>query len=114
MGVLKDSSDCLYQGYTTTLWPIYDLVDLGNFPTFKFHGNKRIAGELWFVSNRVLKKLDDIEGFPTIYKRDLVKLVNGVDAEVYYLNDKQWKMYKVVNNSNKIVKLVDDTLEYEC
>ena len=93
---------------------LYDLVDLGNFPTFKFHGNKRVSGELWFVSDRVLKKLDEAEGYPKLYKRDAVTMENGIEALVYYLNEKQWKIYKVVADSDRIVKMGDFMLGYDC
>ena len=69
----------------------YDMYDLGYFPgIIESDKGKFILGELYVVSDELLKRLDVLEGCPHFYQRKLVDVVFGdkeypVAAYIYVL-----------------------------
>jgi gamma-glutamylcyclotransferase (GGCT)/AIG2-like uncharacterized protein YtfP len=65
--------------------PQYKLFDLGDFPgLMQVENGNAIIGELYEVDETCLKRLDRIEGHPTLYKRDNINLANGEEAVAYF------------------------------
>jgi len=60
------------------------MLDLGAFPGV-VPGDGAIVGELYEVSQHVLKRLDRLEGHPTFYHRERVQLAGGGEALMYVL-----------------------------
>ena len=72
-------------GKATTLYPDYDMIDLGSFPGVLLQGTSKVVGEVWEVDEDTLKLLDQIEGYPTFYDRTVVHTTEG-KAWMYYLD----------------------------
>lgn len=53
---------------------------------FLFPGNGTVQGELFEVPERLLPRLDALEGHPTAYTREKRLLDSGEEAEVYAYN----------------------------
>ena len=98
---LRESKDCKYLGTAITTDSIFNLIDLGKFPTITMDGKYKIQGELWSVTNEKLRELDKIEGYPMIYTKTLVNTSLG-EAETYLLTDKSWEIYSVNEFSWKV------------
>lgn len=67
----------------------YQLIDLGAYPTVReTQGvDDAVLGEVWFVTPETLKRLDEYEGYGSLYTRRTVWVDNmegGVNAQVYY------------------------------
>lgn len=58
---------------------------MGNFPAMK-EGTDSIFGELYFISEETLKRLDILEGHPTYYQRKDRQTLNGNPCWVYLFN----------------------------
>jgi gamma-glutamylaminecyclotransferase len=81
---------CKYLGEATTE-ALYLLYDYGPFPCMvRAKEGKHIKGEIWEVDEKVLKRLDVLEGVEHgFYKRARIKLINN-DKPVWgylYLGD---------------------------
>lgn len=76
--------DQRFVGEARTL-PRYELIDLGSFPALVEGGATAVAGELYEVSFQVLAELDRLEGHPALYRRWLVALDDGMEAEAYFM-----------------------------
>ncbi len=63
--MLKDSQ---YVG-KWNLPPNYTMLNLGSYPGVVPGGNTPVRGEVWEVSEEVLKRLDQFEGHPHLFKR---------------------------------------------
>lgn len=66
------------------------LYDLGPFPAVQLYTekdpveNRRICkGEVYKIDEEVLKKLDILEGYPSLYDRTLILTKGGIKAWVY-------------------------------
>ena len=49
----------------------------------------QVKGEVYEVSNEILKRVDELEGHPTVYKRERIKVVmeksgKEIEARVYF------------------------------
>lgn len=68
-----------------TTKPNYRLYTQGSYPCLKkVEGlGESIPGEVWEIDEECLKKLDRIEGHPTLYKRETIEL-NEFDSIVAY------------------------------
>lgn len=80
-----------YQGDAVSVDPFY-MVGYGVPVIFK-GGDKKIFGELYRVKNvEILKNLDRLEGHPTLYRREIIKVTdesgNEVDAWCYIVNNR--------------------------
>lgn len=49
--------------------PQFTLLHLGGFPGLIHQGNQMVTGEIWEVSDQLLKRLDIFEGHPNLFKR---------------------------------------------
>ena len=57
----------------------YDLLDFGTFPGM-IYGDCAIGGEIYSVSPEILAVLDEYEGYPRLYTREMITLYN---ADIY-------------------------------
>ncbi len=63
----------------------YALLDLGDYPAMISADEGTVVGEVYDIDADTLKKLDAYEGFPTLYCRVEVPLVDGSRAHAYQL-----------------------------
>ncbi len=66
--------------------PGHFLLDCGDYPgLIRLAGHKRVQGELYSVASSNFVRLDEHEGVPTLYTRELIDL-EGVQgpAEAYF------------------------------
>jgi len=71
-----------------SLWQVAD------YPGLKLEGETRVLGEIWLFKakqeERVLKVLDEVEGYPTLYTREVVacETLDGqpISATTYVYN----------------------------
>lgn len=79
-----------------TTKPLYRLWNLGSYPglTIDTETGKAIKGELWRVSPEAMVRLDRLEGVPTLYRREYIK-IEGVKEEVQgYIFNRDVTSYK--------------------
>lgn len=63
--------------------PVFRMLGLGGFPGIVPGGRTAIRGEVYLVDGPVLEALDRLEGAPTFYRRERMKVTIGkVRAEV--------------------------------
>lgn len=60
--------------------PEYTMLNLGAFPAVLTRGDTAISGEVYEVDN--LDRLDQLEGYPTLYDRIQIQL-EGIDKPVW-------------------------------
>jgi gamma-glutamylcyclotransferase (GGCT)/AIG2-like uncharacterized protein YtfP len=60
----------------------FQLYDLGPYPAM-VRGTAHVLGELYQVSDAVLRALDEFEDHPTLYRREPIMLDDGRDARAY-------------------------------
>ncbi len=63
---------------------IYSMFDFEDYPAVCLHGKHAIQGEVYHISQREFKMLDDLEWYPHFYQRLEIPTVYG-DAWMYYL-----------------------------
>lgn len=61
----------------------YELADLGGYPAMIAGGATAVCGELWEVDDDTLSRLDELEGHPGFYERQMVQLDDGRSALAY-------------------------------
>ena len=83
-GMDRLGADFVAEATTTEAW--FDMVDFGPFPAVVPDGESYIAGEVWQVDNEIMEILDQIEGYPHFYKRQIIETTAG-PAWMYYLTD---------------------------
>ncbi|MBI1246766.1 gamma-glutamylcyclotransferase [bacterium] len=58
-------------------WTVGSLWEVADYPGLKLEGETRVLGELWLFDakqeERLLKVLDEVEGYPSLYTRDVVE-----------------------------------------
>jgi gamma-glutamylcyclotransferase (GGCT)/AIG2-like uncharacterized protein YtfP len=64
----------------------YELRDLGPYPGM-CRGDGQVEGELWLVSPRKLRHLDWFEEHPQRYRRERIRLADGLDAFAYLYSE---------------------------
>lgn len=52
--------------------PRFTLYDVGPYPVLCVHGMKAVRGEVYVIDRSHLKRLDELEGYPHHYRRDLI------------------------------------------
>jgi gamma-glutamylcyclotransferase (GGCT)/AIG2-like uncharacterized protein YtfP len=67
----------------------YTLVDLGTYPGLVTGGDISVAGELYSLDAPTLAKIDVHEGHPVLFKRRLVDIEGGGEAQAYFLDPDQ-------------------------
>lgn len=61
----------------------YSLHIVSGYPALSRSGEGVVYGELYSVSDERLQKLDDFEGVPDEYQREVIELADGTRAEAY-------------------------------
>ena len=91
-------------GKAKTVYPDYEMIDLGAFPGVITQGKNYIEGEVWNVSKQAAEELDAIEGYPDFYNKIQVDTTKG-KAIMYFLDRKAYKKY--IGPSEQIEEIVD-------
>jgi gamma-glutamylcyclotransferase (GGCT)/AIG2-like uncharacterized protein YtfP len=97
-------------GKAKTVYPDYEMADLGAFPGVFLNGEFHIEGEVWEVDDDTMEDLDAIEGYPDFYNRQLTHTTEG-KAWMYYLAGDTYKSYKG-ERGNQVVE-DGDTLRWQ-
>ena len=61
----------------------YDLFDLGPYPAASPGGERALCGELYEIDTTILRRLDELEGHPELYRRALRPVSDGSPAWLY-------------------------------
>ncbi len=61
----------------------FGLFDHGHFPAMVRMGDGVVAGEVFEITDETLRALDRLEGYPTLYGRELIDLDDGSQAIAY-------------------------------
>ena len=61
----------------------FAMFDLGGFPCIVPGGEEPVAGEVFLVDGATLARLDALEDVPRWYRRAVVLLADGSQAEAY-------------------------------
>lgn len=71
-----------------TTKPKYRLYNLGSFPGLieDNETGKAIKGEIWRVEERVIPRLDRLEGHPHFYRREFLEIDGVDDVQGYIFN----------------------------
>ena len=94
--ILKDSE---YIGIFKTA-PKYTMINLGIFPGILNYGSTPITGEIYIVTNFVLKILDQIEGHPDFYKREQIDIENFDKISAYFLDKDKYASYPEIESGD--------------
>ena len=97
-------------GKAKTIYPDYEMSDLGAFPGVFLNGKFHIEGEVWEVDDQVMEQLDAIEGYPDFYNRQVTHTTQG-KAWMYYLEGEAYKDYAGVRGDQVIEE--GDTLKWQ-
>lgn len=65
-------------------------IDFGKYITLVAVKGKRVTVGLWQIDDKALSEIDEIEGYPTLYRREYVQIEfnnKTYKALVYLLND---------------------------
>jgi gamma-glutamylcyclotransferase (GGCT)/AIG2-like uncharacterized protein YtfP len=65
--------------------PGYALYDLGEYPSLADDDDGVVEGEVYLVTAEHLAELDRYEGYPELYRREVVPLADGSSAEAYVM-----------------------------
>ncbi len=84
------------------------MYDLGDFPgvvLYKKNDNQtelehrlKIHGEVYEIDKNVLKKLDQLEGYPNFYNRSEIITDSGLKAWIYHMELKEVQNRNIVKN----------------
>ena len=74
--------DATFLKATETL-PSYTLYQIDWYPGIVEGGDTAIVGEIWSISEREWSRLDEYEGVPEDYKREMIELADGSNAYAY-------------------------------
>jgi gamma-glutamylcyclotransferase (GGCT)/AIG2-like uncharacterized protein YtfP len=66
---------------------IYSMYEFDNYPAVCLHGKHAIEGEVFHVTDRQFKMLDDLEWYPNFYQRIEISTTYG-DAWMYIVKAK--------------------------
>lgn len=100
---LLDGAEFL--GNTRTLDPLYDMYCLGSYPSVQPGGSSYVEGEIWKVNSEIMDLLDEIEGYPHLYSRQIIETNDG-PAWIYYMRD----AYKI--SRKQILPDISNTLKW--
>ena len=81
--------------------PKYNMYNLGAFPCITKNGNTSIVGEVYEIDSNLEKRLDAIEGVPTLYIKDDIEL-EGFDKPVYayFMKSKEVQGLRIKDNGD--------------
>jgi len=77
--------------------PQYSLFSLGSFPGVIKGGVTSVQGELYEVDREELRSLDQLEGHPGFYQREVIDTSEG-EAWIYLLPEDKYKGYEVIES----------------
>lgn len=109
-GLNQFGNGAMIVGKAKTLYPDYEMSDLGAFPGVFLNGKFHIEGEVWEVDDEVMEQLDAIEGYPDFYSRQLTHTTEG-KAWMYFLDKDTYKDYAGLRGNQ--VKENGDTLVWQ-
>jgi gamma-glutamylaminecyclotransferase len=66
--------------------PGYTLVSLGPYPALREGGTTSVTGEVYDVADGIVPAIDRFEGHPHLYRRKIIRLVDGADVNAYVLS----------------------------
>jgi gamma-glutamylcyclotransferase (GGCT)/AIG2-like uncharacterized protein YtfP len=69
--------------------PEHTLVDLDFYPVLLIGGQVAVVGELYGISRQLRFKLDVHHQCPALFRRAIVKLSDGTEAETYVMDDEK-------------------------
>ena len=95
-------------GKAQTVYPDYDMIDLGAFPGVVKGGTYKIQGEVWEVNDETMQDLDAIEGYPDFYNREVTMTTQG-KAWMYYLPRDTYAGYENVDSPQ--VEIINDEVK---
>ena len=75
-------ADAAFLNSAETL-PNYSLFQIDCYPGLVEGGHTSVQGELWSISESEWPRLDEYEGVPEDYKREVIKLTDGSEAYAY-------------------------------
>ena len=80
------------------MWMPFKMFDLGLFPALQCSRSNLcwIEGEVYEVPDQVMKRLDELEGYPDFYEKTTLNTKFG-DTTLYYLNVKEKGMTVIPN-----------------
>lgn len=120
--VINNQAKYLYMVQTV---PLYDLIDFGTFPALT-NGSYSVGGELYTVSPGLLEVFDDLEGNPTVFKRQPIKLwlddlldhpqssatLEIADAYIFNIDNERDYLINVISSGNSSnIKQISKTLK---
>ena len=95
-------------GKAQTVYPDYDMIDLGAFPGVVKGGTYKIQGEVWEVDDQTMQDLDAIEGYPDFYNREVTMTTQG-KAWMYHLPRDTYAGYENVDSPQ--VEIINDEVK---
>lgn len=73
--------------------PEYNMVSLGAYPAVLPNGITSIVGEVYEVNDEVFQRLDQLEGYPSLYDRMEIN-TNWGPAWMYFMNDQDLQRFR--------------------
>ena len=80
--------------------PAFELVSLGPFPAMVSGGSTAVAGEVYEVDRWTLAALDRLEGHPSFYRRERIRLESGEEVLAYLLDPGQAQGRPVIESGS--------------
>ena len=91
-------SSSTFLGEETTP-PEYTMAKLGWFPGVRREGDTPIQGEVFEIDDETLQQLDRVEGYPTLYTRELIDTSFG-RAWIYLYNSEFTSSHSLIDDGN--------------
>ena len=93
-----------YIGGAVTTDAKYTLYDLGRFPAAMLDGDSHIKGEMWSLTDDLMKVIDYYEGYPSLFDRTMIDTSAG-QAWMYHLSSStNFSPKKIEPDVNNIVE----------
>lgn len=108
--ILLGHSPCIHK-QVRTLNPSFVMGCTGGFPVVRKTSGQffKIEGEMYSVNDETMKRLDRLEGYPSMYTREQILLDSGDTAWIYLYRDERFNyfrdfptVYKSTDNSAQI------------
>ncbi|MGE0325889.1 MAG: gamma-glutamylcyclotransferase [Polyangiaceae bacterium] len=80
--------------------PRFTLLDMGPFPGMIDVGDSAIGGEVYDVTERILRALDRLESHPHFFRRQWITLGDRSHAQAYLLRTEHRRDYSVIPSGN--------------
>lgn len=96
-------SDAVFVTESATSECLFDMYDHGPFPSVCFGGSSYVAGEFWKITESVLNVLDNIEGYPDFFHRQIIETQHG-PAWMYYMPNKVSKAKQIIPDATNTVR----------